>query len=1595
MSNISRAAGILLSLASLFAIPAHAASTCAGFIPGSITTPANLRDAIDAAQSVNCGGPDTIDLGGNTITFTSADFTYDGEAVALPMVTTPITIKNGTVTRSAAAGFRFLRVGAGGALALEQMTVSNGGGGTITLGGAVHLEDTGTLTVTRTTFLNNSAPGYGGGAILATGSGTLTVRDSVFRGNVAVEGAAILTQSSTTLQIERTQFLGNTGSGTLEVSSTGPAQIRDSLFAGNDGEAVYLISGASPVFINTTIAGNSGDAVVANGSVTAHVFRNMLIWGNSGRSFGGTPPEEVTYSAAEDYADAMINSGHTVEDFFVTPLVGPTAANTGANYNPALYDWTLRPFSPAIDQGESAYAATLDLNNAPRQVEDTPVPDGPAGVVDLGAYERQTGSCTSFSFPYTVASSAGESRPLDLRDAIRCANANGPGLDVITIAPGPHLSYDNPFASYDGTPTALPQITSQIRIVGDGATWIERDGLAGTPQFGLFSVGASGHLMLERVVLRNGDAGTAVGRQGGAIHVAGVLEVIDSSLENNSAYRGGAISVAGGALLTLHRSTLLDNNATDRGGAIDGGGTIQLLNSTLTGNTAPAGAALFANGIETTLVNTTISGNTGGGSTAAVALAAGTSRLYNNILANNAPLDCENSGGTFNPNGVAPNLIEQNSAMLPCGAAANTITSDPLLGTLTGSPAYFPLASAESPAANAGDNMFTTGSFDQRGTGFLRIVGGRVDLGSFESAFLPQEVTLQFAATSSSAAEAAGFGNLLRVTTSDGNATRAATTVTVSVTGGTAGAADYTGAGTVTVPAGTAHGSLVSIGSGLQVVNDSMVEPDETVVLTLTAPASSGPVVAALGAQTTTTHTITNDDTASVTLQDVSQTEGNAGTSTMTFTATLNNAVQGGFTVNWATANGTATFADGDYMAASGTLTFLGIAGEIHTLTVMINGDTKLEPDETFTVSMSGVSNAAVNVSDTATGTIVSDEVAGYVVDTSSTTDIPEPATSTSFTIALTAIPSGTVMLDFASTDATECSVSPAAITFDATNALSPQTITISAVDDLIADGTQPCAITITRSGGTATEFASAANPANVAVNVTDDDVSGVSITPTLVSVTEGGATASYSVVLQSEPTGDVSIAVSGDAQATATPASLLFTPADWNVAQTVTVTAVDDAVAEGAHTATITHAASGADYDGIAVASVSVDIADNDAPGFLVTPVAGLVTTEAGGTASFTVVLQTEPAADVTLTLASSDTGEGTVSPASLLFTAANWNEPQTVTVTGVDDAVVDGDIAYRIIPAAASSADPDYDGLVAAEVALTNLDDDSVTLTIVDVSQAEGNADNTAFVFTVALSGEVAGGVSVDWTTIDGSATSPDDYAAASGTLLFDGNDGETRSITVQVAGDTLVEPDEQFRVQLSAVSPATVVLARSEATGTIVNDDGGALLSASKRVTQAGTTSQPVIYEIVLANTGAHDQPDDPASDELVDVLPASLSLEEATATGGTLTTAGNTVRWNGALAAGASVTLQIQAQVLATQPGPISSQAQIAWDSDGDGSNDASGVSDDPDTAAPDDATAFIFAGVAPYAIPTLGLRTLFWLALGIALLGGWTLRRKGA
>src|SRR5438093_321953 len=120
----------------------------------------------------------------------------------------------------------------------------------------------------------------------------------------------------------------------------------------------------------------------------------------------------------------------------------------------------------------------------------------------------------------------------------------------------------------------------------------------------------------------------------------------------------------------------------------------------------------------------------------------------------------------------------------------------------------------------------------------------------------------------------------------------------------------------------------------------------------------------------------------------------------------------------------------------------------------------------------------------------------------------------------------------------------------------------------------------------------------------------------------------------------------------------------------------------------------------------VGVTNTDNDTAGITVSPTSGLTTTDGGGRAPSTVVSTRKSDAYATVGLSSSDLTEGTVAPASVTFTSGNWSTAQTVTVTGADDFGVDGNVAYTIVTAAATSTDGIYNGMDPSDVGVANAD-------------------------------------------------------------------------------------------------------------------------------------------------------------------------------------------------------------------------------------------------------------------------------------------------
>jgi len=354
--------------------------------------------------------------------------------------------------------------------------------------------------------------------------------------------------------------------------------------------------------------------------------------------------------------------------------------------------------------------------------------------------------------------------------------------------------------------------------------------------------------------------------------------------------------------------------------------------------------------------------------------------------------------------------------------------------------------------------------------------------------------------------------------------------------------------------------------------------------------------------------------------------------------------------------------------------------------------------------------NPATLTATDSTNIIVAADPAGFTISSISG-DTTEAGVSAIFSVVLNTQPTSNVSLGLSSSDTTEGTVSPSALLFTNGNWNVPQLVTVTGQDDFIDDGDIAHSI-ITAAAVSSDPDYSGLNPANVAVTNLDDDTAGISVSAISGDTSESGMTAEFTLVLNSEPMANVSIGLVTDdsTEGTAAPDTLLFSSANWNTPQTVMVSGADDDVDDGDIAySIISQAATSADpkYQGLNPADVTVINRDDDTAGIAVSAASGN-TSEDGLTATFTIELDSEPTADVSISLSSSNEAEGLVSPGLVTFTPATWFEEKLVTITGQDDVLKDGDVSYSIITAPAVSLDPGYSGLDPADIQLLNLDND-----------------------------------------------------------------------------------------------------------------------------------------------------------------------------------------------------------------------------------------------------------------------------------------------
>ena len=393
--------------------------------------------------------------------------------------------------------------------------------------------------------------------------------------------------------------------------------------------------------------------------------------------------------------------------------------------------------------------------------------------------------------------------------------------------------------------------------------------------------------------------------------------------------------------------------------------------------------------------------------------------------------------------------------------------------------------------------------------------------------------------------------------------------------------------------------------------------------------------------------------------------------------------------------------------------------------------------------------------------------------------------------------------------------------------------------------------------------------------------------------------------------------------------------------------------------------------------ASLSIPLSAQTTFTSLASPAGWSCTTPAVGTSGTITCTNASFAAgtgNFTLTTAVTSNASGTISTTANVATSsndsntANNSATATTTVTALGAFSATKSVSGNFVPA----------GLVTYTVTITNgtvlnqannagdefVDILPAQLTLISASATSGTAFADVATNTVHWNGALAannGSVTITINAQIKAATATGTSVSNQGTVSYDSDNNGTNDATLQT-DDTSV----------AGAANATAFTVASAGTFT-----------ATKSVTGTFAPNGQVTYTVTISNGTVFAQADN-TGDEFVDTLPADLTLVSANATSGTATTAGNTVHWNGALAAnGGSVTLTILATVNPTVVGGavVSNQGTVSYDSDNNGSNDATLVTDDPSTAAAGDPTLFTIVS----AIPTLSEWALILLGLSIALL----------
>jgi gliding motility-associated-like protein len=658
----------------------------------------------------------------------------------------------------------------------------------------------------------------------------------------------------------------------------------------------------------------------------------------------------------------------------------------------------------------------------------------------------------------------------------------------------------------------------------------------------------------------------------------------------------------------------------------------------------------------------------------------------------------------------------------------------------------------------------------------------------------------------------------------------------------------------------TFSGSSATATITFNVAGDTAIEPAETFTVTLSSPTGG----ATLGTATAT-GTINNDDSATISMGgNITQNEGNSGPSAFVFEVNRTGDTSGTASASYTVAGSGASPADGaDFTGGTlptGTASF-GVGETSTDITINVSGDTAVEPNETFTVTLNNPTGGTIGT--TAALGMISNDDSATVYFSASTFSGPENTGAnlpslfvngtilTTSTVTVTASGAGTATgggVDYNFPTSQVVTIAPGS--YNGTTAIPVPNLTI--VNDGVIEADETIVLNLSSPSGNI----SLGSPTTTTYTIENDD--------------------SYAIVIDdvSFPEGDsgqqdfnFTVSIVGGLNAL-TPVTFTYntgngtaTFADNDYEQlnnqtgtiavgssstTITVEANGDNKQEGNETFTVNlsnPSANATISDGQGLGTIQND----DSAAVLIGPISGN-TTESGGTATFRVSLSQPPLSSVIINLQSSDPGEGTVQP-SVTLNSGNWSTGVVVTVTGVDDSVVDGLQPYTIITNNVISLDPFYlvlNGGDVENVDVFNDDNDSFTVSITapDAAAAEEGSDNGSFTIDLGLVNGAAAPVLINY-SIGGTASNSDDYTGISNSVSI-ANGQRSATLVIDPIDDDLLETSETVILSLLP-SPNYILGNPSSAQVSITDND-----MASLTITDAsGAEGEELEFEVTLNN------------------------------------------------------------------------------------------------------------------------------------------------